>query len=58
MTGGLEAHPGGAPATTVTSSELEDDSAMELKVEMWRTETLQGELTVKSWAKHRPAEKW
>ena len=40
--------------TTAAFSELEGDSLMRPEVEMWPTETLQGELTARSLAKHGP----
>ena len=42
--------------TTAALSELEGDSAMWLKVEMWPTETLQDEIVARSSTKRVPAE--
>ena len=53
-TGGLEAKPKGAPVIAAAFSELEGDSSMWSKVEMWSTETLQGELAARSWTKRGP----
>ena len=54
-TGGLQAKTGGAPVTTAAFSKLEGESAMWPEVEMWPTETLQGELTARSWTKRGSA---
>ena len=54
-TGGLQAEPGGAPVPTAAFSKLEGDSSMWSEVDMRRTETLQGELSARSWARRGPA---
>ena len=54
-TGDLQAKPGGAPVITAAFSELEGDPVKWSKVEMWPTETLQGELAARSWTMRVPA---
>ena len=53
-TGGLETKPGGAPVTTAAFSELESDSEMYSKLDMLAIETLQGQLTERSWTRPWP----